>query len=67
VIQPPGYWLFNLGSGLFLDSIVAISVMNVLFSVAGVAVFYYSALLFAEWGKALVSALAYSAVLYILA
>jgi hypothetical protein len=40
IIQPPGYWLFNRIGGLFPDPIVAISAMNILFSMAGVVVFY---------------------------
>jgi hypothetical protein len=42
VIQPPGYWLFNRIAGLFPNPITAISVMNILFSVAAVVVFYYA-------------------------
>src|SRR5271157_3073886 len=40
VIQAPGYWLFNRTAGLFPDPEIAISVMNWLFSAAGVVFFY---------------------------
>jgi 4-amino-4-deoxy-L-arabinose transferase-like glycosyltransferase len=65
VIQPPGYWLFNRIAGLFPNPITAISVMNVLFSVAGVVVFYYTALFFTGRRNAFLSALAYSCIFYI--
>jgi 4-amino-4-deoxy-L-arabinose transferase-like glycosyltransferase len=65
IIQPPGYWLFNRIAGLFSDPALAISVMNIAFSVAGVVVFYYAALLFAAPKNAFVAALAYSSVFYV--
>jgi len=65
IIQPPGYWLFNRIGGLFPDPIVAISAMNILFSMAGVVVFYYTALFFAGRRNAFLAALAYSSVFYI--
>ncbi len=46
VIQPPGYWLFDRLASLFPDPALAISTMNILFSVAGVVVFYLTALQF---------------------
>lgn len=65
VIQPPGYWLFNRIAGLFSDPVLAISVMNILFSVAGIVVFYYTALFFAGRTSAFIAALAYSSIFYI--
>lgn len=65
IIQPPGYWLFNRIAGLFPNPIVAISVMNILFSVAGAVVFYYTALFFTERRNAFLAALAYSSIFYI--
>jgi 4-amino-4-deoxy-L-arabinose transferase-like glycosyltransferase len=65
VIQPPGYWLFNRIGGLFPDPVVAVSAMNVLFSVAGVVVFYYTALFFTGRRNAFLAALAYSSIFYI--
>jgi 4-amino-4-deoxy-L-arabinose transferase-like glycosyltransferase len=65
VIQPPGYWLFNRIAGLFPNPITAISVMNISFSVAAVAVFYYSALFFTGRRNAFLAALAYSSIFYI--
>ena len=65
VIQPPGYWLFNRTASLFPDPVLAISVMNILFSVAGVVVFYYTALLFTKRLNAFLAALAYSSVFYV--
>jgi 4-amino-4-deoxy-L-arabinose transferase-like glycosyltransferase len=65
IIQPPGYWLFNRIVSLFPDPVVAISVLNILFSVAGVVVFYYTALFFAGRISAFIAGLAYSSVFYI--
>jgi hypothetical protein len=65
VIHPPGYRLFNRIGGLFPDPVTAIAAMNVLFSVAGVVVFYYTALFFASRRKAFLAALAYSSIYYI--
>jgi hypothetical protein len=65
VIQPPGYWLFNRIAGLFPNPITAISVMNIVFSVAAVVVFYYSALFFTGRRSAFLAALAYSSIFYI--
>jgi len=65
VIQPPGYWLFDRVAGLFSDPVLAITVMNILFSAAGVVVFYYTACLFTSRLNALLAAFAYSTVFYI--
>ncbi len=65
IIQPPGYWLFNRTAGLFTNPAIAISVMNILFSVAGVVVFYYTAQFFASRTSAFIAALAYSSIFYI--
>jgi 4-amino-4-deoxy-L-arabinose transferase-like glycosyltransferase len=65
VIQPPGYWLFNRIAGLFPNPITAISVMNILFSVAAVVVFYYAALFFTGRRNAFLAALAYSSIFFI--
>jgi hypothetical protein len=65
IIQPPGYWLFNRIAGLFPDPVLAITVMNILFSVAGIVVFYYTACFFANRVNAFLAALAYSTVFYI--
>lgn len=65
IIQPPGYWLFNHIAGLYGDPVVAITVMNISFSVAGVVVFYYTACFFTGRWKAFLAALAYSTVFYV--
>jgi 4-amino-4-deoxy-L-arabinose transferase-like glycosyltransferase len=65
VIQPPGYWLFIRTAGLFPDPTLAISAMNIVFSVAGVLMFYCAALLFTERRNAFLAALAYSMVFYV--
>jgi hypothetical protein len=65
VIQPPGYWLFNRVGGLFSDPVLAITVMNILFSVAGIVVFYYTACFFTGRVNAFLAAFAYSTVFYI--
>jgi hypothetical protein len=65
VIQPPGYWLFNRIGGLFSDPVLAITVMNILFSAAGIVVFYYTACFFTGRVNAFLAALAYSTVFYI--
>jgi 4-amino-4-deoxy-L-arabinose transferase-like glycosyltransferase len=65
VIQPPGYWLFNRTAGLFGDPALAISAMNISFSIAGVVVFYYTALFFTGRGRAFIAALAYSCIFYL--
>ena len=65
IVQPPGYWLFDRIAGLFPNPITAISVMNILFSVAGVVVFYYAALFFTGRRNAFLAALAYSSIFYI--
>jgi 4-amino-4-deoxy-L-arabinose transferase-like glycosyltransferase len=65
IIQPPGYWLFNRVAGLFSDPVLAILVMNISFSVAGVVVFYYTALFFGGRRKAFLAALAYSCIFYL--
>jgi hypothetical protein len=65
VIQPPGYWLFDRIAGLFPDPVLAIVVMNIFFSVAGVVVFYYTACLFTSRFRACIAALAYSMIFYV--
>ncbi|PSH03139.1 MAG: hypothetical protein CXZ00_13675 [Acidobacteria bacterium] len=65
VIQPPGYWLFNSIAGLFHDPVLAITAMNIFFSVAGVVVFYYVACFFTERRNAFLGAWAYSTVFYV--
>ncbi|MGO8759744.1 MAG: glycosyltransferase family 39 protein [Terracidiphilus sp.] len=65
IIQPPGYWMFARIAGLFSDPVLAIAVMNISFSVAGVVVFYYTALFFTNRVNAFLAALAYSTVFYI--
>lgn len=65
IIQPPGYWLFNRTAGLFPDPVLAISAMNIAFSVAGTLAFYFTALFFAGRRAAFVAALAYSSVFYL--
>jgi 4-amino-4-deoxy-L-arabinose transferase-like glycosyltransferase len=65
IIEPPGYWLFNRIAGIFPEPIMTISTMNILFSVAGVVVFYYTALYFTGRRSAFLAALAYSSVFYI--
>lgn len=65
IIQPPGYWLFNRIAGLFSDPVTAMLAMNILFSVAGVVVFYYAALFFTDRWNAFLAALAYSTIFYV--
>jgi hypothetical protein len=65
IIQPPGYWLFNRVGGLFSDPVLAITVMNILFSVAGIVVFYYTACFFTGRVNAFLAAFAYSTAFYI--
>jgi len=65
IIQPPGYWLFSRVGGLFSDPVLAITVMNILFSVAGIIVFYYTACFFTSRVNAFLAAFAYSTVFYI--
>lgn len=65
VIQPPGYWLFIWTAGRFSNPVLAMTIMNILFSVAGVIVFYYAACLFASRLNAFLAALAYSTVFYL--
>ena len=65
VIQPPGYWLFDRIASLFPDPTLAISAMNILFSVAGVVIFYLTALHFGSRTNAFLAALAYSSISYI--
>ena len=65
VIQPPGYWLFNHTAGLFGDPTLAISAMNILFSVAGVVVFYLAACFFCGRRVAFTAALAYSCIFFL--
>lgn len=65
IVQPPGYWLFDWTAGLFPDPVLAMSVMNILFSAAGVVVFYYAACFFTSRLNAFFAALAYSFIFYI--
>ena len=65
IIQPPGYWLFDRVAGLFSDPVLAITVMNILFSAAGIVVFYYTAHFFTGRVNAFLAAFAYSTVFYI--
>jgi 4-amino-4-deoxy-L-arabinose transferase-like glycosyltransferase len=65
VIQPPGYWLFNRIAGLFSDPLVAITIMNIGFSVVGTIVFYYTARLFTDANKAFIASVAYSAIFFV--
>ena len=65
IIQPPGYWLFNRIASLFPDPIIAISAMNISFSVAGVVVFYFTALFFAGRRSAFIAALAYACIFFL--
>ena len=65
VIQPPGYWLFSRIAGLFPNPALSITAMNILFSIAGVVVFYYTARFFAARINAFLAALAYSTIFYI--
>lgn len=65
IIQPPGYWLFSRIAGLFPDPALAITTMNIVFSIAGTIVFYYTARLFAARMNAFLAALAYSTIFYI--
>ena len=66
IIQPPGYWLFNRFIGLFAgDPVRNISVLNILFSVAAVVVFYYLALFFTGQRNAFLASLAYSSIFYL--
>ncbi|MGD0156491.1 MAG: glycosyltransferase family 39 protein [Terracidiphilus sp.] len=65
IIQPPGYWLFDRTAGLFSDPALAITVMNILFSVAGVVAFYYTACFFTSRINSFLAALAYATIFYI--
>jgi hypothetical protein len=65
IIQPPGYWLFIWTASHFSDPVLAMTVMNILFSVAGIVVFYYTACFFASRLNSFLAALAYSTVFYI--
>jgi 4-amino-4-deoxy-L-arabinose transferase-like glycosyltransferase len=65
IIQPPGYWLFDRIAGLFPDPVMAIAAMNITFSVAGVVVFYFTALSFAGRRSAFIAALAYSCIFFL--
>ena len=65
IIQPPGYWLFNRIAGCFPDPASAIAGMNILFSVAGVVVLYFTALLFTKRWNAFLAALAYANIFYL--
>lgn len=65
IIQPPGYWLFNRLAGVFPNPTQAISAMNIIFSIAGVLVFYYAALFFTRRRDAFIAALAYSSIYFV--
>jgi 4-amino-4-deoxy-L-arabinose transferase-like glycosyltransferase len=65
IIQPPGYWLYLWTAGRFSDPVLAMTVMNILFSVSGVVVFYYTACFFTSRRNAFLVALAYSTIFYI--
>jgi 4-amino-4-deoxy-L-arabinose transferase-like glycosyltransferase len=65
MIQPPGYWLFNRIAGMVVDPLLGISDINILCSVAGVLVFYFTALFFAPRKNAFIAALAYSCIFYL--
>lgn len=65
IIQPPGYWLFSRIAGLFHDPVLAITAMNILFSVAGIVIFYYTACFFTRQRNAFLATLAYSTVFYV--
>ena len=56
---------FSFGCRPFSDPVLAMTIMNILFSVAGVIVFYYAACLFASRLNAFLAALAYSTVFYL--
>ena len=64
VIQPPGYWLFNRTAALFPDPERGIVLLNWVFSVLGVVVFYYAARLLVRKGTAQLGAAVYAAVFY---
>ena len=65
IIQPPGYWMFARIAGLFSDPVLAITAMNIAFSVAGVVVFYFLACFFTSRLNAFLAALAYSTIFYL--
>jgi hypothetical protein len=65
IVEPPGYWLFDRIAGIFPNPVLAITVMNILFSAAGVVVFYYAACFFTNQVNAFLAALAYSTIFYI--
>lgn len=65
IIQPPGYWLFDRTAGLFSDPVLAITVMNILFSVVGVVALYYTACFFTSRMNSFLAALAYATIFYI--
>ena len=65
IIQPPGYWLFNRVAGMVVDPLLGISDINILSSVLGVVVFYYTALYFAPRKLAFIAALTYSCIFYL--
>ena len=65
IIEPPGYWLFDRIAGLSSNPVLAITVMNILFSTVGVVVFYYAACFFTKQINAFLGAIAYSTIFYV--
>ena len=65
IIQPPGYWMFDRIAGLFSDPVLAMTTINIICSVAGVVVFYYTACLFTGRWNAFLAAFAYSTIFYV--
>jgi len=64
VIQAPGYWLFARTASLFPNPEIAISIMNWVFSAAGVVFFYLAARKLASETVARLGALLYAAVFF---
>lgn len=64
LIQPPGYWLFNHTAALFGNARLGIETLNVLFSAAGVAVFYLVAVRLTDRLRARLTTALYSAIFF---
>jgi Dolichyl-phosphate-mannose-protein mannosyltransferase len=64
VIQPPGYWLFNRTASLFPNPALGISLMNWVFSVAAVVVFFHAARLLVDEQMAKLGSAVYATVFY---